>query len=72
MSLLLTESEDLSHADENVTRLHKLASQWDRVEAVNFLLDREANVAIKNQKSNTSLHETANWHFIRASREITN
>jgi hypothetical protein len=60
MSLLFTESEDLSHADASGnTCLHRLASHWDRVEAVKFLLDRRANVAIENLKENTPLHEAA-------------
>jgi ankyrin repeat protein len=64
MSLLFTESEDLSHADaDGNTCLHKLASQWDRVEAVKFLLERGANVAIKNLKGNTPLHEAANGRY---------
>lgn len=66
MSLLITESEDLSHADASGnTCLHKLASQWDRIEAVKFLLDQGANIAIKNLKGNTPLHEAASGHFRR-------
>lgn len=66
MSLLFTETEDLCHADASGnTCLHKLASHWDRVEAVKFLLARGANIAIKNLKGNTPLHEAANGHFSR-------
>ncbi|KAK6449454.1 hypothetical protein FP744_10005704 [Trichoderma asperellum] len=65
MSLLYTESEDLSHGDaKGNTSLHKMASQWDRVEAVKFLFDRGADVAIKNLKGNTALHEAAIGRFI--------
>lgn len=57
MSLLFTESEDPAHTDANGnTCLQKMASQWDRVEAVKFLLDRGVDVAIKNLKGNTPLH----------------
>lgn len=70
MSLLFTESQELSHATVNGnTCLHKLVSHWDRVEAVKFLLERGANVAIKNLKGNTLLHEAANGHFSR--RQLT-
>ncbi|UKZ93072.1 uncharacterized protein TrAFT101_008004 [Trichoderma asperellum] len=41
-----------------------MASQWDRVEAVKFLLDRAADVGIKNLKGNTALHEAAIGRFI--------
>lgn len=66
VSLLFTESQELSHADVNGnTCLHKLASHWDRVEAVKFLLERGANVAIKNPEGNTPLHEATDGHFGR-------
>lgn len=66
MNLHFTEREDLSHTDANGnTCLHNLASHWDPVEAVKFLLDRGANVAIKNLKGNTPLHYAAVGRFNR-------
>lgn len=66
MSLLLTGSEYQSHTDTiGNTCLHKLASHWDRVEAVKFLLNRGVNVVIKNLKGNTPLHEAAIGNFSR-------
>jgi ankyrin repeat protein len=66
MDLLYTDSEDLALVDsKGNTCLHKMASQWDRIEAVKFLLDRGASVTATNGQGNTPLHEATSDHFTR-------